>query len=399
MVSHPVIGWHQPPSGWFARGRLPVALGVVAFALVARLAIPLPVAAQATSPGCALLNNHGTSQATGVNLTGLGGAVMFAAGDQLQVTAGPPENPSFGTPVGPMELLLNDTAVASGAYPGTLTYTIPTGGLYTVLVRITQGAVTWQFGCTPAPPPADLAITKTDLPDPMVAGTDLTYTIVVTTAGPGAAQTVQLSDTLPANTTFVSFTTPAGWTPSTPAVGATGTVSATRAALPADAGPQTFTLVVRVAATNAGTTLSNTATVAASNDLTPTNNTATSTTQVVPPDTTPPTIGCRASPNQLWPPNHRLVPVTVTVTATDASGTPTVTLVSVTSSEPDNGLGDGDTAGDIQGWLTGTDDRTGQLRAERGGGGPGRVYTLTYRATDQAGNTTTAICAVTVPHN
>jgi endo-1,4-beta-xylanase len=71
----------------------------------------------------------------------------------------------------------------------------------------------------------------------------------------------------------------------------------------------------------------------------------------------------------------------------------------VTSSEPDNGLGDGDTAGDIQGWTAGTDDRTGQLRAERAGGGTGRVYTFTYQATDAAGNRVTAICTVTVPHN
>jgi hypothetical protein len=118
-------------------------------------------------------------------------------------------------------------------------------------------------------------------------------------------------------------------------------------------------------------------------------------------DTTPPTVTCSASPSQLAPPNHQLVPVTVTVTANDPGNPtpPTVTLVSVVSSEPDNGLGDGDTAGDIQGWATGTNDRDGQLRAERAGGGPGRVYTLTYRATDQAGNTATATCTVTVPRN
>jgi hypothetical protein len=118
-------------------------------------------------------------------------------------------------------------------------------------------------------------------------------------------------------------------------------------------------------------------------------------------DNTPLTVTCSASPSSLAPPNHQLVLVTVTVTASDP-GTPTppsVTLVSVTSSEPDNGLGDGDTAGDIQGWTMGTDDRDGQLRAERAGGGPGRVYTLTYRATDPAGNTATASCTVTVPRS
>ena len=54
---------------------------------------------------------------------------------------------------------------------------------------------------------------------------------------------------------------------------------------------------------------------------------------------------------------------------------------------------------DIQGWLAGTADVRGQLRAERAGSGPGRTYTLTYTAKDVAGNSTTASCTVTVPHD
>ena len=50
-------------------------------------------------------------------------------------------------------------------------------------------------------------------------------------------------------------------------------------------------------------------------------------------------------------------------------------LVSVTSNEPDNGLGDGDTANDI----VIVDDLTVKLRAERSGTGNGRIYTLTWR--------------------
>ena len=72
-----------------------------------------------------------------------------------------------------------------------------------------------------------------------------------------------------------------------------------------------------------------------------------------------------------------------------------MTLVSATSSQADSGLGGGDMVGDVQGWTVGTDDRTGQLRAERYG--TARVYTLTYRATDQAGNTATCAARVTVP--
>src|SRR5581483_1654302 len=72
---------------------------------------------------------------------------------------------------------------------------------------------------------ADLAIAKSSN-GPVIAGANLTYTLGVTNNGPSDATTVSLADTLPPNTTFVSFTAPAGWTATTPAVGATGTVTA-----------------------------------------------------------------------------------------------------------------------------------------------------------------------------
>jgi len=53
---------------------------------------------------------------------------------------------------------------------------------------------------------ADLAITKTDSPDPVTAGTNLTYTISVNNAGPSVAPNVVLTDVLSGQTTFVSAT-------------------------------------------------------------------------------------------------------------------------------------------------------------------------------------------------
>ncbi len=50
---------------------------------------------------------------------------------------------------------------------------------------------------------ADLAITKIDDPDPVVAGGTLTYTIQVVNNGPSDAQNVVVADTLDAETTFV----------------------------------------------------------------------------------------------------------------------------------------------------------------------------------------------------
>ena len=95
----------------------------------------------------------------------------------------------------------------------------------------------------------------------------------------------------------------------------------------------------------------------------------------------------------LWPPNHKMVAVTVSGTATDAGGAVTYRILSVTSSEPDNGLGDGDTANDIS--ITGA--MTVNLRAERSGKGNGRTYTITVEAKDVSGNVTTKTVTVSVP--
>jgi hypothetical protein len=123
-------------------------------------------------------------------------------------------------------------------------------------------------------------------------------------------------------------------------------------------------------------------------------------------DTTPPNLTLTVSPNTLWPPNHKLVPLAVTVSATDnADPDPVVALKSITMNEGektntfdpnyDATVGEGNTTGDIQ------VDAGGNiyLRAERSGTGSGRVYTITYTATDASGNTASTSATVTVPHN
>jgi len=114
------------------------------------------------------------------------------------------------------------------------------------------------------------------------------------------------------------------------------------------------------------------------------------------PDVTAPSISVTASPSTLFPPNHRYVKVTTTVTASDSvDPSPTITFVSATSNEPDNAPGDAD--GNTVNDVVKVNDTTFNLRAERSETGTGRIYTITYLATDACGNRQPASTTVRVP--
>jgi uncharacterized repeat protein (TIGR01451 family) len=104
---------------------------------------------------------------------------------------------------------------------------------------------------------ADLVVTKTDSPDPVYYLNNLTYSISITNNGPSDAQTVALSDTLPAGTTFVSLSQGGGaaFVCTTPAVGAGA--NQLHPDDPRRHRSQTFTLVVKV--TTISTLTANTA--------------------------------------------------------------------------------------------------------------------------------------------
>lgn len=92
----------------------------------------------------------------------------------------------------------------------------------------------------------DLSVSISDSPDPVIAGNNLTYTESVTnnsTVVP--AQNVELTQTTPPGTTFVSMTPPAGWTCVTPSVGGTGSIVCTKTdPLAPSTSSGNFTLVV-----------------------------------------------------------------------------------------------------------------------------------------------------------
>jgi hypothetical protein len=114
-------------------------------------------------------------------------------------------------------------------------------------------------------------------------------------------------------------------------------------------------------------------------------------------DTAAPAIGSvRPSVTSLWPANHQMVKLLLSVSVTDAGdAAPQCRISSVTSNEPINGLGDGDTSPD---WF----DVSGlmlSLRAERSGNGNGRIYAIGVTCTDASGNSTQSSANVFVPKN
>lgn len=107
-------------------------------------------------------------------------------------------------------------------------------------------------------------------------------------------------------------------------------------------------------------------------------------------DTTAPTIATvSASPDVLSPPNNQLVPVTLTVNAADnCDPAPVSQIESITANVAV-------APGDIQ--ITGS--LTANLAAKKNPTGADRVYTITIRCTDAAGNSSTSTVTVTVPKN
>jgi len=119
-------------------------------------------------------------------------------------------------------------------------------------------------------------------------------------------------------------------------------------------------------------------------------------------DHRPPVIEAIDEPLVLWPPNHKYADYTPDMfikSATTACGEPLdlmgAQVIEVRSDEPDDATGDGHTINDI---VIDCPNLV-KLRAERRGGGDGRVYTIVYRITDENGMSADVEGTVVVPHD
>ena len=110
-------------------------------------------------------------------------------------------------------------------------------------------------------------------------------------------------------------------------------------------------------------------------------------------DTQAPSVNCAVAVALLWPPNHSLVNVGLSVTATDNDGLVPTLQIDVFSNEDDHLPSGGGMSPDAKDIAPGTL----RLRAEREGGGDGRVYVIRIRATDTSANTSVSYCTVVVP--
>src|SRR6185312_7763695 len=243
-------------------------------------------------------------------------------------------------------------------------------------------------------PGADFALTMNADSGSVVSGHAVAYTITITNNGHDAAANVALNDILPSGLAFNSLMAPEGWTCFTPAIGGNGPIRCTAASLANSTSAQ-FTVVANVVcATPDGTSISNAASVSSSTrdpNLDP-NNRATVAVQVSNP--APVISGLSVNPAVLWPPNHKMVNSTLSYRISDNCDAALVPTIAVTSNQPNNAAGDGNTGND---WQL-VDDHNVLLRSERSGDSD-RAYTITMTVTDSAGSAARSSVTVMVPHD
>ncbi|MCC7201160.1 MAG: DUF11 domain-containing protein [Nitrospirae bacterium] len=123
---------------------------------------------------------------------------------------------------------------------------------------------------------ADLSITKTDSPDPVNQGAQITYTLTVSNAGPSSASGIVVTDALPLGSTFVSATG-SGWSCSY----SSGVVTCTLASL--NSGATASVITIKISPPNQAGDISNTAGVSSTvADPNSSNNAASANTTVNP---------------------------------------------------------------------------------------------------------------------
>jgi uncharacterized repeat protein (TIGR01451 family) len=272
------------------------------------------------TPGILNLTGTYTQSGTGSFGVEVSGLTPGTQHDQLAVTGsitlGGPVNvtfPAFSPSAGQNFTILTFSGTRTGLFSGVNCPALP-GGLVCGL-QYNPNSVVLQVNAE-----ADLAVTKTDVPDPASVGQNVSYTVTVTNNGPSDATGVVLTDVLPATIGFVSATPSQGSCPTTPAVGASGTVTCNLGTIANAANANVVIVVTPLAAGSITNTASATA-----NEVDPNNANNTGITAGTTVNQGATTTAVVSSQNPSF--TGQSVTFTATVTVTPpAAGTPTGTV-------------------------------------------------------------------------
>jgi hypothetical protein len=105
--------------------------------------------------------------------------------------------------------------------------------------------------------------------------------------------------------------------------------------------------------------------------------------------------GAAASSGVIWPPDHKMFSVSI-VGVTDPNNLPiSIVVTEILQDESVAAPGSGNTSPD----GTGIGTSTAMVRAERAGPGTGRIYFISFNATNTTGQQCTSTVPVFVPHD
>jgi uncharacterized repeat protein (TIGR01451 family) len=350
--------------------------------------------------------NVTTSSGDGLNATGQAAAVTAATGGIFFASATPAQVSSTilagltNLPATVMPSVACDAGVSASLSPASQTVTSGGTVTFSETYSVAPSTLAGTYVChvdflvngVPAGPAFTETITITvpapDLkagktgPALVTEGHNATYTVTATNLGPTTATGVKITDPIPAGSTFVSASPGCAL--------AAGVVTCTVGTL-APGASQSFSITVLA---GSGSSLVNTATVDGDqDDPNHANDSATVTTEI---NHNP---ICSGAPTDatLWPPNHKYVAGQIQGVTDPDADVVSLLIGSIMQDEPVDaiGNGDGNTSPDAQ---IGTNGAY-KVRSERAGTGDGRVYVISYSASDSRGGSCTGTIQVSVPHD
>ncbi len=217
------------------------------------------------------------------------------------------------------------TATLASTFTGTLSNTATVAG--PAAIPELNAADNTATSAVVAEPRVNLGVTKTDGSASAVPGTNVTYTIVASNAGPSTATAAPITDPLPTGATSGTWTCAAGSGGTCAA--ASGTMPMSTTATLSPSGSVTYTVTVAVASTATGS-LANSVTIAAPAGVVETNsanNTATDT------DTLTPTADLSITKTDGITTVNAGAPLTYTIVASNA-GPSAITAATVSDTMP-----------------------------------------------------------------